>query len=160
MDNFQMTSLVHRTRINEYGNWYDAIRNAPLVYCELDDNRHFLSVDITVIIDEDMHRIIGWRHPYSISLVKAGPVNTFIDCTFRIVPQNFYQCMILMIYSEVRKTYVPIFYILLQFVEAISEVSNDFVVKLEQIKKKRIRPNDHKDVIIHVIPDNYLEFIV
>jgi len=41
-------------------------------------------------------------------------VNIFIDSTFRIVPENFHQCMIIMIFSKAHKTCVPILYILLQ----------------------------------------------
>jgi len=74
----------------------------------------FLKWDLNVSIDDEMQRIIGWAHADLIFLTQGGPVNIFVDCTFRIVPKGFHQCMVIMIYADAYKSYVPIFYILLQ----------------------------------------------
>jgi hypothetical protein len=78
------------------------------------DERNFLQFNIDVIIEEKMQTIIGWAHPELIFLVKGGPTNIFIDCTFRVVPHGFTQLMIIMVYSSQYKMYAPVFFILLQ----------------------------------------------
>jgi hypothetical protein len=61
-----------------------------------------------------LEKIIGWGHPDLIFLTKYGPVNLFADCTFKVVPKGFSQCLILMIYTSATDVYVPIFLVLLQ----------------------------------------------
>jgi len=73
----------------------------------------FLKWDLNVSIDDEMQRIIGWAHADLIFLTQGGPVNIFVDCTFRIVPKGIHQCIVIMIYSNACESYVPIFYILL-----------------------------------------------
>ena len=61
-----------------------------------------------------MMKLVGWGYPELIFLTKSGPVNIFIDYTFKIVPVGFTQLTILMIYCHATKLYLPILYILLQ----------------------------------------------
>jgi len=71
----------------------------------------------------------------------SGPVNIFIYCTFRIVPRNFHQFIIVMTYSEGHKTYAPIFFILLQsrkqttYYHAFQQVicASDWTIKAKTI---------------------------
>jgi hypothetical protein len=44
---------------------------------------------------------------------RGGSKRIFVDCTFSIVPKGFYQCLIIMVYSQPHKSYVPVFYVLL-----------------------------------------------
>lgn len=55
---------------------------------------------------------MGWGHP-SLFGVLNGNGQLFVDCTFRIVPKPFYQCMIIMVYDAQTRVYVPVMYILL-----------------------------------------------
>jgi hypothetical protein len=110
-----MIALIYHTRHNEFNSWEGQIHSFPLVFVTDNDTRHFLQFDIRVNVKEHgMQRIIGWGHPELIFLLKNGPVNTFIDCTFKCVPQGFSQLMIVMVYSLAHDLYVPIYYILLQ----------------------------------------------
>lgn len=77
-------------------------------------NGAFLQFALTVNIDGELQTILGWGHPQLINLVKNGKVHLFVDCTFKVVPKGFTQCMILMIYHPGTEMYVPIFYVLLQ----------------------------------------------
>ena len=111
----QMISQVYRVRSLEYGSWEGQIKSKPLMYANDNDTRLFLQFDLELNLDNlGLQRIIGWAHPDLVFLLKNGPVNTFIDCTFRVVPKGFTQLMIIMVYSKAHEHYVPVFYILLQ----------------------------------------------
>lgn len=86
-----------------------------------DDGRLFLQFDHCFASDgknsdslQCIERMIGWANPDLIFLFKSGPVNTFIDCTFKCTVKGFTQLMVIMLYSQPHDTYVPVFYILLQ----------------------------------------------
>jgi hypothetical protein len=98
------------------GGWEQKIRMPPLCHASDADTRLFLQFDCSYSIPGDpvLSRMIGFGHPDLLFLLKSGPMNTFIDCTFRIVPKGFYQLMIIMVYSSAHETYVPVLYILLQ----------------------------------------------
>jgi hypothetical protein len=110
----QMKSLVYRSKGAEFRDWENAVQNYPLSTCSFDDERLFLQFYLTVRIGTSLEKIIGWGHPDLIFLTKYGPVNLFVDCTFKVVPKGFSQLLVLMIYSSATDMYVPIFFILLQ----------------------------------------------
>lgn len=80
----------------------------------------FFRLDQKFVIDgprgklEPVQRFICWGDPRLISLLSHGPVHIFIDCTYHCVPAGFKQLLIVMIYSTGHKSYVPIFYVLIQ----------------------------------------------
>jgi hypothetical protein len=90
------------------------IKTYPLKCCSTEDERTFLQFYLTVTIDGELQTIIGWGHPDLIHMMKYGKVHLFMDCTFKMVPKGFSQCMILMIYTPATGMYVPVFYVLLQ----------------------------------------------
>jgi hypothetical protein len=114
-----LKQLVYRTRLQEFHDWEGAIKMAPLVHPlrsnDSADERLFLQFVVDVNIEENLEKIIGWGHPDLIYELKCGgPLNLFVDCTFKIAPRGFYQCMIIMAYLPASQLYVPVFWILLQ----------------------------------------------
>jgi hypothetical protein len=71
---------------------------------------------------------MGWGYPELIYELRQGPFNMFIDCTFKTVPRGFYQLFILMVYLPSYKSYVPIFYVLMQ-----SKKRNDYKYVLSNL---------------------------
>jgi len=61
-----------------------------------------------------LEKFMGWGYPELIYELRQGPLNTFIDCTFKTVPRRFYQLFILIVYLPSYKSYVLIFYVLMQ----------------------------------------------
>ncbi len=80
-------------------------------------------------------KLIGWANPKLIDYLKEAQRNLFIDCTFKIAPKDFAQCMTILVYSRKHSFYVPVFYILLSdkseeiYKEALRKVVNDRTLK-------------------------------
>lgn len=108
--------MVYQIMHQMHGGWEHHIRTPPTCLASDTDSRMFLQFDISYTLsgEEGLSRMLGFGHPDLLFLLRTGPVNTFVDCTFRIVPKGFYQLMIIMIYSAAHQTYVPVLYILLQ----------------------------------------------
>lgn len=106
---------VYAARSKEFGTWEALVRAYPLNSIVSSDARRFFKFQL-VFEEEDgtYSMLLGWAHPQLLFLFRHGPVNLFIDCTFRVVPAGFKQLMIIMIYSAAHKTYVPVFFVLLQ----------------------------------------------
>ena len=110
----QIEQHTYRVRQKAFKDWESLIRSPPLVYAETNDIRSFLQFSLTSVIADELRTMVGWAHPDLIFLLKGAPVNLFVDCTFKMVPRGFDQCLILMIYERATGLYIPIFYVLLQ----------------------------------------------
>lgn len=100
-----------------FGNWDGMIKSPPLVFTDNPTAKQlFFRFDSSYASDEKecVKRIIGWAHPMMMDLLKESRFNIFIDATFRCVPREFDQLLILMVYSKPRKYYFPCFYVLMQ----------------------------------------------
>jgi len=117
----EMEKIVYATRNKKYGtNWEEYIRAPALYYA--DENtllRPFLQFDLKYHNPQmsDAHksgRVIGWAHPDNQDLLfKNYDAKLFIDCTFKAVPADFSQLMIVMMYYDKRDYYVPVYYVLM-----------------------------------------------
>jgi len=110
----QMRPMVYRFRYREHGEWESIIISFPTAFCSEIDPRLFLQFNMTVNVDNELQKIIGWGHPDLIDKAKYRGVNLFVDCTFKIVPHGFSQCMVLMAFDQPSQLYIPFMYILLQ----------------------------------------------
>lgn len=63
-------------------------------------------------IDGVRHQVLVWCTNEALSLMRYNS-HTFIDCTFRSVPSPFLQCLIVMVYDEGTRLFVPCAYCLL-----------------------------------------------
>jgi len=106
--------MISRFRFEAYGDWHTQIMMAPLLHAADDDSRLFLQFYNRIPIEGRMEVMIGWANPSLLMLSSRANLNIFVDCTFSICPVDFAQCMILMIYDEPTRLYIPIFYVLLQ----------------------------------------------
>jgi hypothetical protein len=115
----QMDSLIMRRRNKNFGCWERVIKSIPFANVNGGDERMFFKfmVDVPITVKdnkEKITRIVGWAHPDLMHEIHNTEVPLFCDCTFRIVPKPFYQCMVLMAYLSRYDMYVPIFYVLLE----------------------------------------------
>ena len=109
----QLRSMVYRTRTKEFGSWEGLINTFPLHSC-LNSEKKFLLFNNYFTIKDECYKFLGWGHPELRFECKHGDNNLFIDCTFKVVPFGFSQCMVIMVYLSAYRIYVPIMYILLQ----------------------------------------------
>ena len=87
-----MERMVYVQRNKDFGDWETIIMSTPLLFANPTTG----------------------PHPELVYELCQGPLNKFVDCTFNAVPRGFYQLIILMAYLPSYKTYVPIFYVLMQ----------------------------------------------
>jgi len=106
--------MISRFRFEAYGDWHTQIMMAPLLHAADNDSRLFLQFYNRIPIEGRLEVMIGWANPSLLMLSSRANLNIFVDCTFSICPVDFAQCMILMIYDEPTRLYIPIFYVLLQ----------------------------------------------
>jgi len=110
----EMMPIVHSKRRGEFGDWETQIKIAPLRYASDTDLRPFLLFNNQVLVNGEYEHMVGWGHPNLVNLTSRSGLNIFADCTFSVVPKEFKQLLILMIYDEATQLYLPIFYVLLQ----------------------------------------------
>lgn len=157
----QMKSIVYHIRHVEWGSWEGTIKSSPYMFVSDVDHRQFLQFDLYFHNQKTLsnERMIGWAHPDLIFLVQGGPVNIFIDCTFKVVPSAFMQLMIIMVYSKHHDLYVPVYYILLQskkedsYFNAIEQAINASNWKLEALTVTC----DFEMALINAIKDQFPE---
>lgn len=97
----QIKSIVYHIRHIEWGSWEGIIKSSPYMFVSDVDHRMFLQFDLYFNNPKtcSAERMIGWAHPDLIFLLQGGPVNIFIDCTFKVVPSAFVQLMISMMFK-------------------------------------------------------------
>ena len=79
-----------------------------------DSNTLFLQFNVSVL-DRNINkleRIFGYGNPELFGALN-GKVQVYIDGTFRIVPNSFYQCLIVMVFDVQAEIYVPVTYVLM-----------------------------------------------
>lgn len=116
LDHGQLKSIVQAKRTKEYGEWWMAIQLHPLKSCSPDDDRPFLQFMTTVanIPKKKFETMIGFAHPDLMYVLMHGAVPLYIDGTFACVPKGFEQLLVIMAYDRASRTYVPIFFVLLE----------------------------------------------
>jgi len=114
-----MERLVYEQRNKDFGDWEAIIMSPPLIIANPTSGSLFLLFNASVQIEDRngipaLKNFIGLGHPELVHELRQGPLNMFVDCTFKTVPGGFYQLFILMAYLPSYATYVPIFYVLMQ----------------------------------------------
>ncbi len=106
--------LFYHARNIAFGDWNGIVYSAPLL--NVNGDQLFLQFDHSYhnTSRTEMLRMMGWAHPSLFQYLTEPARNIFIDCTFRIVPRQFHQLLIIMVYSKSLKIYIPVFYVLLQ----------------------------------------------
>ncbi|KAJ8535238.1 hypothetical protein ON010_g13500 [Phytophthora cinnamomi] len=85
-------------------------------------------------------RIIGWAHPELRQLLLYNGVSLFLDGTFRCVPTEFKQCMVLMVHDQASDLFVPVYFVL-----CTSKAQDMYLDTLELIHKdtaEKLNPCD------------------
>ncbi|POM68560.1 Hypothetical protein PHPALM_15267, partial [Phytophthora palmivora] len=96
----QIMGRLYRTRRNHFGREiFGRIEIEPLS-------------NFTYYKDEVLHRVIGWSYPLLMDRLKQRHCSIFVDATFRCVPTQFYQLVIVMMYDPISDLYLPVWYVL------------------------------------------------
>jgi hypothetical protein len=90
--------LIKRARAIEFGGALDSLRSFPLNAVSITDKALFFQFSLHVSIKGHVQNIIGWGHPKLMFHLAAGPVQVFVDCTFKVVPLGFSQVLLIMVY--------------------------------------------------------------
>lgn len=115
-----MKKKFENKRGSVFGDWNGIIKSAPFKYTlksTVNRNQLFYQFDLTYKSSDqnkDMQRFIGWGHPELMAILKEPSRNIFADATFSCCPDEFTQCLILMVYDIPKDNYVPVFYVLMQ----------------------------------------------
>jgi hypothetical protein len=111
----QLQSAVYRARNKAFSDWESQIRQFPLAFCDPSEAnpKLFFRFMLDIVQDGQIQKIVGWAHPDLLFLQRCGRSALFIDGTFRIVPQGFYQLLIIMIHSRAHNVFVPVWFVLL-----------------------------------------------
>ena len=78
-------------------------------------NYWFLQFSCAITDNETnkLEKIVGFGNPCLLGSLLGKGVQLYIDGTFKIVPNPFYQCLIIMAFDETLGVYVPVLYILM-----------------------------------------------
>ncbi|POM65200.1 Hypothetical protein PHPALM_19124, partial [Phytophthora palmivora] len=74
-----------------------AIELAQMRNVAEDDVRLFLQFSVVHTMGCAQHKCLGFGHPDLIRLLRYSGTALFIDCTFKMVPKPFSQCLIVMV---------------------------------------------------------------
>jgi hypothetical protein len=111
----QVVSRVYRVRRKHYGGHMLGMIEVPPLSMVEDKNLNFLQFHISRPNEDPFKRpdrVIGWAHPELRSKMMYNSVSLFIDGTFRCVPVEFKQCVIVMVYDRVSELFVPVYFVL------------------------------------------------
>ena len=110
-----LENLVYRTRHNSYPDWKALVSGEPFRYCRPDDTRSFWRfTNQQVLIDNEPKDFVGFAHPDILFEIGDTKLNGFADCTFSIVPMQFMQVLIIMVYFSKYDLYFPVYFVLMQ----------------------------------------------
>ena len=108
---------VYTTRNNHFGRGdiYRTIEH-PTYKNDSQSGQSILQFNLTLPSDDPrkVDRIIGWAHP-TLLLLLNGPVDLFIDATYKITPKisDMYQCLIVMVKDPQTQYFAPVMYVLM-----------------------------------------------
>jgi hypothetical protein len=112
--------IYNLRRSSTQGDIYARIGDARYAEVGSGDTRLFLNYDFRYKNARkpnetpSLCRMLMWMHPDLAHMLRRRSAAASLDGTFRCVPRQFKQCMILMVYDDETGLYVPIVYTLLQ----------------------------------------------
>ncbi|POM57932.1 Pol protein [Phytophthora palmivora] len=98
----QIMDRLYRTRRNHFGREiFGRIEIEPLCGVKYSPGLTFFQFHFTYYKDEVLHRVIGWSHQLLMDRLKQRHCSIFVDATFRCVPTQFYQLVVVMMYDPI-----------------------------------------------------------
>jgi len=113
---------VYRTRAQSFPNWKSLISSEPFRYCREEDQRSFWRFTNEVLIDNVPMDFVGFAHPGILFELGDTKLHAFGDCTFSVVPIQFSQVLIIMLYFSKYDLYVPVYFVLMQVYSVLSSL--------------------------------------
>jgi hypothetical protein len=107
----QIEKFIYNQKARDYTDKTLLIR-AP-EFSLLPDGQPFLQAHSYVRIGTRYDEFVCWAHPQLLPLVSYRQLNVFVDCTFKVCPVGFSQCMVVMVFDLPSCLYIPVFYVLL-----------------------------------------------
>lgn len=111
----QVVSRVYRLRRSSYGGDVHGMVEIPPMSLVGGTEMSFFQFHVITPNETATgppDRILGWAHPVLIDRLRYHNLSLFIDGTFRCVPRQFAQCVVLMVHDRASGLYVPVFYAL------------------------------------------------
>ncbi|KAE9037956.1 hypothetical protein PR002_g6280 [Phytophthora rubi] len=109
----QVLGRLYRTRSVHFGReFYGRIESESLCDVRNSPGLIFFQFHFTYYEEEVLHRVIGWAHPQLVDRMRQQQTSIFFDATYRCVPVQFYQLVIIMMYDNISDVYLPVFYVL------------------------------------------------
>jgi hypothetical protein len=109
----QVLGRLYRTRTNLFGREsFGRLEREPL--CDVKDScglKFFSSMSPTTTTKSSTGSLVG-AHPQLLDRMKQRRSSIFVDATYRCVPVQFYQLVIVMLYDPISDLYLPVWYIL------------------------------------------------
>ena len=112
----QVVNLVNNTRQATFGgDIYAQLEAANMTTMKDGTGQQFLQSNCFIAnnVKKIHSRILCFANPKLLRLL-SGPKHLYIDGTFKCVPSQFSQLLIVMIFNDSTSSYVPVMYILLQ----------------------------------------------
>ncbi|POM67456.1 Hypothetical protein PHPALM_16541, partial [Phytophthora palmivora] len=117
----------------------------------------FFQFHFTYYEDEVLHRVIGWSHPLLMDRLKQRHCSLFVDATFRCVPTQFYQLVVVMMYGPISDLYLPVWYVLTSM--KTSQIYEHIFHYICVASKKRLDPAhivcDFEFAMIKAVKDQF-----
>ncbi|EGZ26059.1 hypothetical protein PHYSODRAFT_487747 [Phytophthora sojae] len=109
----QVTGRFYRTKLKSFGNdVFVQIKTDPLCSVRENPSLKFFQYHGSYYEGEALHHFILWGHPALLDRLRARQTSLFVDGTFRCVPANFYQLVVVMVYDTISNLYIPSCYAL------------------------------------------------
>ena len=109
-----ITNRVYNTRRAHFHiSSFNVFETIPLINCSQQDLRLLLTFNISFRTGENtLERIVCWSSPSLLRMLRYN-THAYVDCTFKCVPADISQLIIVMIFDPASQLYLPICYGLL-----------------------------------------------
>ena len=119
-----MENLVYNARAKAFPDWKTLVFSDGFRWCKHDDPRSLTRFIFQVLKGDGPKDSLGLAHPDIIFEIGDTKLHGFVDCTFGIVPRQFEQVLIIMVYFSKYDLYVPVYFVLLQVSSLILFISH------------------------------------
>ncbi|KAE9350468.1 hypothetical protein PR003_g5354 [Phytophthora rubi] len=109
----QVQGRFYRTKLKNFGNdVFVKIKSEPLCRVRENSDLTFFQYHGSYYEGDVLNHLVLWGHPALLGRLRARQTSSFVDGTFRSVPANFYQLVIVMVFDAISNLYIPSYYAL------------------------------------------------
>ncbi|KAE8912720.1 hypothetical protein PF005_g24031 [Phytophthora fragariae] len=109
----QVQGRFYRTKLKNFGNdVFVKIKSEHLCSVRENSDFKFFQYHGSYYEGDVLHHLVLWGHPALLDRLRARQTSIFVDGTFRSVPANFNQLVIVMVFDAISNLYIPSCYAL------------------------------------------------